>query len=160
LRILYIAFAVLTWTAYPMFNLLLRLNRFGRLALTPEQTVESNWVGTSFLLALISLVGCIVMGFGSPWVMSLIVFGLLVMPLSGLFRCAVGWPRRTMIAVVIGLALVGLAAIILLWLAAQGDDRYVKRTANNAFALLSVFSIGVLLSTFLANYLAAQRPRR
>lgn len=160
LRFLYIAFAVLTWTAYPMFNLLLRLNRFGRLALTQEQTVESNWVGATFMLALISLGGCLVMGFGSPWVISLVVFGLLVMPLSGLFRCSAGWPRRTMIGVVVGLVLVGLTAIILIWLAAQGDDRYEKGMANNAFALLSLFGMGVLGSTFLANYLATKRPRR
>lgn len=160
LRILYNSFAVLTWTAYPIFNLLLRLNRFGRLALTPEQTVESNWVGASFLLALISLGGCILMGFGSPWVMSLAVFGLLLMPLSGLFRCSAGWPRRTMLAVVVGLVLVGLAAIILIWLAARGEDRYVKATANNAFALLGLFGLGVLLSTFLVNFLVTQRPRR
>ena len=33
--ILYIAFALLTWFAAPLFNLLLRVNRFGRLALHP-----------------------------------------------------------------------------------------------------------------------------
>jgi hypothetical protein len=60
----------------------------------------------------------------------------------------------------VGLVLVGLTAIILIWLAARGEDRYVKATANNAFALLGLFGLGVLLSTFLANFLAAQRTRR
>lgn len=160
LRILYITFAVLTWTAYPIFNLMLRLNRFGRLALTPEQTVESNWVGTSFFLALISLGGCIALGFDSPWVMSLAVFGLMLMPLSGLFRCSEGWPRWTMIAVVATLTLVGLGAIGLIWQAHLGENRYVKATANSAFGLLGLFSMGILASTFLANFLASQRPKR
>lgn len=160
LRVLYVTFAVLTWTAYPMFNLMLRLNRFGRLALTPEQTVESNWVGASFFLALVSLGGCVAMGFGSPWLMSLAVFGLLLMPLSGLFRCALGWPRWTMIGVVGALLLVGIPANVMLWLAYRGNDRYTKATADAAFGLLGLFSVGVLLSTFLANYLATQRPRR
>jgi tetratricopeptide (TPR) repeat protein len=160
LRILYVAFAVLTWTAYPIFNLLLRLNRFGRLALTPQQTVESNWVGASLGLALISLCGCLVQGFGSPWVMSLAVFGLLLLPLSGLFRCATGWPRQTMMAVVVVLVLVGGSAITLIWAAARDGDRYVETTANNAFSLLSLFALGVLASSFLANYLATRRPRR
>jgi hypothetical protein len=128
LRILYITFVVLTWTAYPMFNLLLRLNRFGRLALTPQQTVESNWVGSVFLLAMISLVGCLVMGFGSPWLMSLAVFGLLLLPLSGLFRCHVGWPRNVMLAAVIGLALIGLVAIAMLW---NGRERNSLRSRSN-----------------------------
>jgi tetratricopeptide (TPR) repeat protein len=160
LRILYITFAVLTWTAYPMFNLLLRLNRFGRLALTPEQTVESNWVGLSFFLALASLAGCIAMGFDSPWVLSLAVFGLLLLPLSGLFRCATGWPRWTMLAVVIVLMLLGLGAIISAWRAYLGESQYEKATASVAFGLLGLFSVGVLISTFLANFLASQQPKR
>ncbi len=160
LRIFYVAFAVLTWTAYPVFNLLLRLNRFGRLALTPQQTVESNWVGASLLLALISLGGCLVQGFGSPWVMSLAVFGLLLLPVSGLFRCAHGWPRQTMLAVVAVLALIGGSAIALIWAAARDGNRYVETTANNAFSLLGLFALGILASSFLANFLATQRPRR
>ena len=159
-RILYIAFVVLTWTAYPIFNLLLRLNRFGRLALTPEQTVESNWVGAAFLLALLSLGGCLMMGFGSPWLMSLAVFGLLLLPLCGLFRCSVGWPRNVMLAVVIGMTLLGLVAIAILWQAYLGDEQYVKATANRAFGMLGLFAVGILISTVLANILASQRPRR
>ena len=65
-----------------------------------------------------------------------------------------------MIGVVVGLVLAGLTAIILIWLAAQGGDRYEKGMANSAFALLSLFGMGVLGSTFLANYLATKRPRR
>lgn len=160
LRVLYLTFVVLTWTAYPMFNLMLRLNRFGRLALTPEQTVESNWVGASFFLALISLGGCVAFGFDSPWVVSLAVFGLMLMPLSGLFRCSAGWPRKTMIAAVAVLALIGLGAIGLIWNAHLGANRYVKTTAQNAFGLLGTFGIGVLLTTVLANILASQRPKR
>ncbi len=159
-RVLYVTFAVLTWTAYPMFNLMLRLNRFGRFALTPEQVVESNWVGASFFLALISLGGCLVMGFGSPWLMSLVIFGLMLIPMSGLFRCPSGWPRWTMIAVVSVLALIGLAAIALIWRSYQGDDKYLKRAAEAAFSLLGVFSMGVLISSFLANFLAGRRVRR
>lgn len=160
LRILYITFAVLTWTAYPMFNLMLRLNRFGKLALTREQTVASNWVGTTFSLALISLGGCFLYGFNTPWLISLAVFGLLVMPLSGLFRCAKGWPRWTMVVVVVVLALIGLAAIGLLWQSYQGNDRYLARTADVGFGLFSFFAVGILVSAFLANYLVVQRPRR
>ena len=44
IRILYIAAALLTWTADPLFNLLLRVNRFGRLALSDEQRIASSWL--------------------------------------------------------------------------------------------------------------------
>src|SRR4051812_22930037 len=40
-----LGFALLTWVADPLFNLLLRLNRFGRLALSRPQVVASNWLG-------------------------------------------------------------------------------------------------------------------
>jgi tetratricopeptide (TPR) repeat protein len=159
-RILYITFAVLTWTAYPMFNLLLRLNRFGRLALSPEQNVEANWFGASLFLAILSLAGCVAIGFGSPWIVSLAVFGLLLLPLSGYFRCHAGWPRTTMLAVVLVLLAVGCAAIAFIWQAHQGNDQYLKATANRAFGYLSLFSVGVLLSTVLANILASQRPEK
>jgi hypothetical protein len=36
----------------------------------------------------------------------------------------------------------------------------MKATAKRAFGFLSLFGVGVLLSTFLANILAQQRPRR
>lgn len=159
-QMLYIAFAVLTWTAYPLFNLMLRLNRFGRLALTHKQTVESNWFGLLFFLALGSLGGCIIAGFGSPWLMSLTVCGLMLLPVSGFFRCSEGWPRWVMLAAVIVLLLLGAGAIGLMWQAYLGDNQFVKSTAKRAFGLLGTFSIGVLLSTILANILMAQRPRR
>src|SRR5262245_61858588 len=43
--ILYLMFGVTVWIADPLFNLLLRLDRFGRLALTPAQVTASTWVG-------------------------------------------------------------------------------------------------------------------
>jgi len=160
LRTLYVVFVVLTWTAYPIFNLLLRLNRFGRLALTPAQMVESNWIGLFVLLALVSLGGCIAMGFESPWMMSLAVFGLMLLPLSGRFRCSEGWPRTVMTAIIAVLMLLGLGAIGMLWQAHLGENCYLRATENSAFGLLALFAIGVLGSSFLANFLAARRPQR
>jgi tetratricopeptide (TPR) repeat protein len=49
---LFYAFVYLTWTAAPMFNLFLRLNRFGRHVLSHDQRVASNWFGAFFLGAL------------------------------------------------------------------------------------------------------------
>lgn len=45
IQILYVTFALMTWIADPLFNLLLRLNRFGRLALSREQVVAANFLG-------------------------------------------------------------------------------------------------------------------
>ena len=52
---LYIAFAFLTWTAKPLVNLTLRWDPYGRYALTPRQILASNWVGSTFALAVLGL---------------------------------------------------------------------------------------------------------
>lgn len=159
LRILYVAFALMTWLAYPLFNLLLRLNRFGRLALTRDQIIESNWVGLCLLLALFSLGGCLAQGFNSPWVISLAVFGLLLMPLSGVFRCSAGWPRKTMLGVTLSLLAIGLLAIGLVWQGTAGSEAASQEVIDQVGGLLGLFAIGVLGSAFLANYLGTIRPR-
>ncbi|MEM7336864.1 MAG: tetratricopeptide repeat protein [Chloroflexota bacterium] len=49
---LYIAFVFLSWTSSTLFDLFLRLDRFGRLALPQERIRNSNWVGITLLIAL------------------------------------------------------------------------------------------------------------
>ena len=98
LRILYVAFALLTWTADPLFNLLLRLNRFGRLVLTREQIVSTNWIGSCILVALLALAAFLLSDFSAPFLLAAAVFGFLVLPLAGTFKCAEGWPRKAMAA--------------------------------------------------------------
>jgi tetratricopeptide (TPR) repeat protein len=55
LLIAYLAFVALTWLASPLFDLLLRLNRFGRLALSERQIRASTWVGLLLAGAILSL---------------------------------------------------------------------------------------------------------
>jgi tetratricopeptide (TPR) repeat protein len=52
LLVLFYAFVYLSWTSMPMFNLLLRLDRFGRHILTRDQRIATNWFGPFFLAAL------------------------------------------------------------------------------------------------------------
>lgn len=56
LLILFYAFVYLSWTAVPMFNLMLRFNRFGRHVLSRDQRTGSNWFGATFFGAL----GCLI----------------------------------------------------------------------------------------------------
>lgn len=48
---LYIIFVFLAWTSQPLFDLLLRFNRLGRLALSPKKIVASNWMAVVLLIA-------------------------------------------------------------------------------------------------------------
>lgn len=47
-------FVYLTWTAQPMFNLFLRLDRFGRHVLSQDQRIATNWFGPFFLGAAVA----------------------------------------------------------------------------------------------------------
>jgi len=157
-RILLFSFVILTWMAYPLFNLLLRLNRFGRLVLQPEQIKESNWIGLFLGLALVSLAGMLVGGINSPWFMALTVFGLFLMPLAGLFRCR-GNFRWIMLAAISVLLLVGLAALVQNLRAYQGDDRWIKSLAEQSFGLLGLYGMGILVTTLMANFLGGREEK-
>jgi tetratricopeptide (TPR) repeat protein len=160
LRILYITFAVLTWTADPLFNLLLRLNRFGRLVLTPEQIVSSNWFGACLLLALLSLGACFFTNFALWALFGALVFGLLLLPLAGTFKCSSGWPRMMMAIYTSGMALVGIGAVLLCLLADAANARQDRVVLSAAQGLIGLFLLGAFGSGWVANILIAQRPRR
>jgi Flp pilus assembly protein TadD len=53
---LFYGFVYLSWTAHPMFNLMLRFDRFGRHVLSADQRMGATWFGITFGLALSSLV--------------------------------------------------------------------------------------------------------
>jgi tetratricopeptide (TPR) repeat protein len=151
LRILYVCFALMTWMAYPLFNLILRLNRFGRLVLSREQTVASNWFGLCLFIALGGLVVCVFEGFVAPWIFVSMVFGLLLLPVSSIFKCHGGWPRNVMAAIAIVLALLGIASII--------GRFFENQTSDTTSVLLGLFVLGTVASTWVANFLAMQRPK-
>lgn len=53
--ILFYAFIYLSWTAHPLFNLLLRFDSFGRYVLSRDERHASNWFAASLAL----LLGCL-----------------------------------------------------------------------------------------------------
>lgn len=150
LRILYLAFALMTWLAYPLFNLLLRLNRFGRLVLSRDQTVATNWFGLCLLLALLGLAGCGLRGFDSPWLIMALVFGLLLLPVSAVFKCSAGWPRQAMAALTIVVALLGLVALARF---------FIDPESPLSSDLLQGFVVGVVASTWAGNLILLQRRK-
>lgn len=140
IAILAYAFVFLTWTASPMFNLLLRLNRFGRLVLSREERTASNWFGGTLLVALLAF-GAAIAGAGLPALLG----GIAAVVLS--VCVAATWSRegrnRVILACATGaLALVAIAGITLV---ALGDER--------GFILAPVFMLGFLGLQVLANVL-------
>jgi tetratricopeptide (TPR) repeat protein len=145
-------FALMTWIASPLFNLALRLNRFGRLALSREQIVESNWIGGFLLTALVCLAAWLASRHPLPLGAAL-VFGAGVIPLSGTFNCRAGWARSVMA--------VYTAAIVVAGLGAFGLPAVLGRAGTSlSDPLLIVFMLGCFLSGWVANALMSVRAKR
>lgn len=157
---LYIGFVLLTWLADPLFTLLLRLDSWGRLSLTPEQVAMSNWVGGSLLVALICL------GIALPLQNALLLTAALIvaalaLPLSAVYRCPPGWPRRTMGSFTLILGLAGLSGLGLLAAEASLVSVFPVRLIGVVRGIcLLIFLGGIFLSGWVANALIMTRPKR
>jgi hypothetical protein len=147
--IAYVLFALMSWLAQPLFNLLLRMNRFGRLALSGEQVVASNWLGGCLLAAAIALVAGLVL-----WDPALLLtaggLAILTLPMSALFLCPRGWPRGIMAAYIQLLVLFGAGGLALHY---AGDSEL-------GLGMGALFLLGALLSSWVANVLMMFRPRQ
>jgi tetratricopeptide (TPR) repeat protein len=146
--IAYVIFALMTWIASPLFNLLLRLDRHGRYALSRDQIVASNWIGGLLLAAL----ACVAVWLVTRMAIALWgagYFAILLLPTSAAFHSAPGWPRRVMAAYAGALALAG----ALFFLMVLGEEPAAE-------ALLTIFLWGSLLSGFVGNFVGMQTPRR
>ena len=112
LNYLYTVFAFLSWTARPLFTLLLRLDRFGRLALSDEDVVVSNWVGVC-LLAAIGLLGAGLFLGQTAFLTAAVNAVALIVPVAGLFHFRPGKRRLLFAGYAVVLALLALGGLVL-----------------------------------------------
>lgn len=91
----YLIFVFLSWTSDPLSNLLLRLNRYGRLLLTKEEIVASNFVGGLILTAVVSGVIAI-MTLNTTATIAAAGCAMLIIPVAGSFSIEKPKPRRAM----------------------------------------------------------------
>jgi tetratricopeptide (TPR) repeat protein len=148
LLLLYAGFAVLSWTADPLFNALLRFHPLGRYALTDEQVLSATWVGGMLAAALLAA-----LGFAATRQHGLLlaagVLGVLILPLAAVFQCPEGWPRTTMKAYTALLAVLGVASVSAAFSARIG-------TANSLFGLTLA---GAFIGTWIGTFLVTARPK-
>jgi tetratricopeptide (TPR) repeat protein len=144
----YLVFAVMTWVSSPLFNLLLRLNKYGRYALSRDQRWGSTLFGIMLVPALASLAYWAATGSGLGLLASL-YFGLLLLPVTAIFRCSAGWPRWVMVLYTLVLAALIPAAVVV-----SPADHALGETLTMAFAW------GSVLSGFAANFLMMATVRR
>ncbi len=154
LMILYLGFVFMTWTADSLFNLLLRLDRFGRLALSDEQIQSSNWVGGALLLAIAAFGVGLVTGNGLAIALSVGCL-LLIFPLAGTFSCEKGWPRTAMSVYTGVMAVTGLLTLALVSAVSSGQG-----LPDAAIVPGVVFLLGAKFSGLVANALIMVRPQK
>jgi Tfp pilus assembly protein PilF len=148
--IAYFVFVVMTWLSQPLFNLLLRLNRYGRHALSDDQRRGANLVGLLAIPTLLCLGQWLAYRGNSSWsLMGIAYFGLLLLPASAIFKCPAGWPRWCMAAYTLALSCFMPLGVVM----------YAINRQMFTF-LIQGHLIGCLLSGWPANILIMQRPKR
>lgn len=139
----YGAFAILTWLAPALFNLLLRLHPAGKYALGSDQKraseVVAGLLGATLVAVLLALFTEHHDQFGA------LAVGLFItaLPASAIFNCARGWPRW---------AMTGLTLVVLLL--------GVYQSLNLSSGAFSLFLVVAIASQFIASSLSSVRPRR
>ncbi|MBX6315032.1 MAG: tetratricopeptide repeat protein [Isosphaeraceae bacterium] len=152
-----VLFAFLTWVADPLFNLLLRVNKFGRYALARDQVAASNGVGLCLLGALLTPWPALVLGYPLHAILAAVYFLLMILPIAVTFRCPRGWPRLVMGLYTLALAGAGalaLGADPLLGLLGPESWPDLPRLAAR---IIVNFPLAVVISTWLAAGLTRAR---
>jgi tetratricopeptide (TPR) repeat protein len=110
--IAYLVFVYLTWTSETLFNLLLRLDPFGRLVLDQDEITASNLAGGSLSIGLVGLMLWAITQ--NPVALGLGVWGIImVIPIGGTFKLEAGSKRRFLAGFGILLGLAGLAGVFM-----------------------------------------------
>lgn len=145
---LYLVFALGTLLAYPLFNLLLSISRFGRLALRRDQFIAAVALGLALVPPLAAGVHTLITG--SPQSESLAwIFGALVIPVAMSGQARPGRDRMITLAVTAALALLGLAHAANV-LAGYGFNPVMK-------PLIVPYMIGCVATIWLGNILGSLR---
>jgi tetratricopeptide (TPR) repeat protein len=148
--LVYLGFVVLTWIAEPMSNLALRLSPYGRLVLSREETLASNWLGAALAAGVLSLVAGLVLHDVSLFAAAA-AFGTLTIPVSGTFSCDKGWPRQAMAAYAALCAFLVVSGLAL--------SRFPGGDPGEPNPLLVIAILAGLIGTWVANILMTRRVR-
>ncbi|MEX1016125.1 MAG: tetratricopeptide repeat protein [Phycisphaeraceae bacterium] len=133
-----VLFILLSWVADPVFNLMLRFNRYGRYALTHRQVMGSNWLVGLLVGAIVAGVGAYL--FSMPALGALAVcMAVMILPVSATYETATQASFRQ--AAVVCIVLVVMA--VLLTVGILLDQTAMAVLGGGVFAL---FMIGFLLA--------------
>jgi tetratricopeptide (TPR) repeat protein len=152
--ILYLLFAVMTWIGPALFDLVLRLNRFGRLALSRDQRVASNLLAATLGISALEA-GTWLFSHSDAALLGAALFLILAVPIAATFRCERGWPRRVMAGWTVAVATATVASVVL-----AGTAVLAGRSSSAAETFFVLALVGAIGSPWIGNFLISQRPMR
>jgi tetratricopeptide (TPR) repeat protein len=156
LMVAYVLFVVATWLAVPLANLALRLHPFGRLALSRQERVASNWIG-GFLLGAAIALGVYLAGIGDGAAVVAIWAGAMVIPLAATFHAPAPWPRKPLVVYSIAVGAMGVAWVLSSLLPDSFGLDWSGPLADLTTSVLRLgglgFLLGVILSPWAGNIL-------
>ncbi len=152
----YFGFVLMSWLAYPLFNLLLRIDRFGRYALSADQVKGANVLVACLVITLACL--AVAIATGQPRLYEAAVMcAVLALPASAIYVCDAGWPRQAMTAITLALgALIAFVVAVVLYSRTQ---RVVPLMVVAA-SVHGLLPWGLLASQFAAMYLSRVTPQK
>lgn len=140
-------FDYLCWTARPVTSIFLRFNKFGRRLLTQDEIDESTWVGLA-----LALTGFFV---GMHWwtgklalKLAYIVSMTIVMPISDIYDCKPGLPRRAMAITTAVVFFTGMAGV---W------SFYDRPLSGHGKEFFIAYAVGLLITRVMAYFLDKRR---
>jgi tetratricopeptide (TPR) repeat protein len=152
----YFAFVLMSWLSPSLFNLLLRLDRFGRYALSRDQIRGANVLAVCLVVTLSVMTLGIARG-NWIWLYSALMFALLSLPASAIYVCDAGWPRQAMIAITL---LLMFAVLVVFSAGMFTAETMPVLVALLTLGLLPILPWAMLGSQFAAMYLANVKPRK
>jgi tetratricopeptide (TPR) repeat protein len=140
---LYVAFALSTWLVDPLSNLFLRLNVYGRYALTRDQIRASTFTGIGFVIAILGVAGLLLTTVGTYLYMIFYGVGFMIL-CSSMFRPTIPSKRLIAMALAIGLSVIGFLFLL------------IEFGGGRAGLLLMIFIWGTIIYQFVLNALISR----
>jgi tetratricopeptide (TPR) repeat protein len=155
----YFGFVLMSWLAYPLFNLLLRLDRFGRLALSRDQVKGANVLVVCFAVTIACLALAIATGHLRLYEAT-VMFAVLALPASAIYVCDAGWPRQAMTAITLALGAVIAYVVTIVALVTLYPSIVFALAVVLAVQASRVLPYALLASQFAAMWLARVTPKK
>lgn len=152
----YFAFVLMSWLADSLYNLLLRIDRFGRYALSDDQVRGAN-VLAACLAAIVACLAAALVTWREPLFYATLLLTILSLPASAIYNCQPGWPRRAMGAITLALLALIVAVTVIELMPPLQLPVYLRILTARVMGLMPM---ALLASQFAAMYLTRVTLRK